>query len=116
MKEDNEYEVDFYVGTTEYDYDIDAVTGKINNVEKEVDETKDTVKKETTDKTTITKEKAKEIAFKRANVKASEVRELEIELEDGKYEISFEIGNVEYEVEIQAESGKVLAFEKEIDD
>ena len=104
------YEVEFDVGTIEYDYDIDAVSGKILKVEKEE-------RKQTTSSTSvITKEKALEIALTYAGANKSDVKDLEIELEKGIYEISFEIGNVEYELDIEASSGKVLQMKKEIDD
>lgn len=103
-KEDKEYEVEFYVGTTEYDYEINAVTGKIINVEKDVEKVKE-------QKTVITKDKALMIALEKAGVKVNETRDLEVEYDDGKYEISFEVKNVEYEVEVSL-SGKVLKFEK----
>ena len=32
------YELDFRVGSTEYDYEIDAASGKILKVEKELDD------------------------------------------------------------------------------
>ena len=111
-KEDNEYEVDFYVGTSEYDYDINALTGKINHVEKEAEKVKETKPKETTK---ITKEEAKQIALNTAGVNVNEIRDFEIELDEGRYEISFEVKNVEFEIEISLD-GKVLRSEKEIDD
>ncbi len=109
-KEDKEYEVEFYVGTTEYDYEINAVTGKIIKVEKDIEKVK-----EQSNKTVITKDKALKIALEKANVKVNEVRDLEVELDDGKYEICFEVKNVEYEVKVSL-TGKILKFEKENDD
>ncbi|MBR2852246.1 MAG: PepSY domain-containing protein [Anaerotignum sp.] len=53
-------------------------------------------------------------------MKASEVRDLDIEKDrdDGivKYEIDFESGRMEYEYEIHAETGKILKAEKDYDD
>ncbi|MBR2382222.1 MAG: PepSY domain-containing protein [Anaerotignum sp.] len=68
----------------------------------------------------ITAEKAKEIALNHAGVKANQVRDLDIEKDrdDGivKYEIDFESGRVEYEYEVDAETGKILKAEKDYDD
>lgn len=109
--EDGKYDISFEVGTTDYDYDINAKTGEIIHVEKEEEVKKEEVKQEM-----ITKQQALEIAFKNANVDSSKVRDLEVELEDGKYEISFESGNTEYEYEIDATTGKIIKAEKENDD
>ena len=51
---------------------------------------------------------------------ASQVSRLENELDhdDGvaRYEISFHVGNMEYEYEINATTGQVLKYESERDD
>ena len=108
--DDGVYEISFEVKTAEYDYEIDAKTGKILNVEKEVEED------EEEKVTTINKDKALEMALAHAKVLASEIRELEVELDDGVYEISFEVKTTDYEYEIDAKTGKILNVEKEIDD
>ncbi|MFY9482539.1 MAG: PepSY domain-containing protein, partial [Tissierellaceae bacterium] len=120
------YEVDFEVGSKDYEYDIDAYTGKI--IKYEIDEDDDDDKrpssggssqKEPTKpgntQTVIGIEKAKSIAFNHAGVAAADVRDLDVELDedDGRkiYEIDFEFGDREYEYDIDAYTGKILDWE-----
>ena len=68
----------------------------------------------------ISKEKAKAIALKHAGVKEDEIFDFEIELDKEQkawhYDISFEVGNTDYEYEIAGVSGKVLFSKSEKDD
>ncbi len=72
------------------------------------------------DKKFIGIDKAKSIALKKANLKASEVTFLKAELDadDGvwKYEVEFKKGITEYEADIHAETGTIMKFEKDIND
>ncbi len=119
-----EYEISFNVGKTEYDYTINAETGKIIKSEKDYDDDSDdekiTQKPSSQTSVKIDKAKAKSIALNHAGVKASEIREYEIELdkENGKYEyeVSFKSGKYEYDYSINAQSGKIIKNEKEKDD
>ena len=65
----------------------------------------------------ISKEKAKEIALRHANVKESEIFDYEIELDKEKvglvYEISFQNQNYEFDYVIKATDGKIIKSEKE---
>lgn len=65
----------------------------------------------------IGKEKAKSIAFKNAEVSSNKVKNLKVEIDadDGilVYDIEFNIGNIEYEYEINAKTGVII--EKDID-
>ncbi len=67
----------------------------------------------------ISRDEAKAIALKDAGFKENEIREFEIELDkdDGiwLYEIEFKKDRVEYKYEINAENGKILEKEKDID-
>ena len=132
------YEVDFYSNNTEYDYEIDAKTGEIleRDIEKErnintnsntsastntdINTNNITSTKNTTNSASISRERAKEIAFKNANVSSSSVRELTVELdyERGKavYEVDFKSGNMEYDYEIDATTGSIIKVDKEYDD
>ena len=105
------YEISFEFGGADYDYEIDAASGKIISVEKP---------KATSSKAKISKSKAKSTALNHAGVKAADISRYEIELEkdDGiwKYEISFNKGFVEYEYTINAENGNILHHDKDIDD
>lgn len=115
-----EYEVEFYYNGVEYDYEIDAETGRIVGFDKDFEGEIPSVKEEKKKDKEITAGEAKAIALKHAGLVESEVRDLEIEKDrdDGivKYEVEFESGRMEYEYEIDAETGKILKAEKEYDD
>lgn len=126
------YDIEFAANGFEYDYEINAKTGKVVSYEREHDD--DTVKKPTGTTTTkktrpkttaaaselISQSKAKSIALKHAGVSADEVRgyEFERDYDNGRtvYEIGFRVGRYEYEYEINAKTGEVLHSEKDYDD
>ncbi len=70
--------------------------------------------------TYITQEAAKEVAFNHAGLTEADVTRVKIELDydDGQaeYEVEFRVGQVEYEYEINAVTGSIICFEKDIDD
>lgn len=65
-------------------------------------------------------EQAKKIALNHAGLRTNEVTNLKAERDrdDGivKYEVEFEKGRMEYDYEINAETGKILKAEKDYDD
>lgn len=112
------YDIEFYVGNKEYDYEIDALTGEI--LEKDMDIENYTIPKKPDKKKQgkfIGMKNAKNIALNDAKLKASEVTFVKAKLdkEDGKkvYDIEFYAGNKEYDYEIDAVTGKIL--EKDMD-
>ena len=113
------YDIEFYSGAKEYDYEIDAATGRI--LEKDIDRNDDVnAPTEGQDSQTyITAEQAKAAALSAAGFSASEVRGLkaEFDVDNGRavYEVEFKKGIFEYDYDIDAVSGKVLKAEKEAD-
>ncbi len=69
---------------------------------------------------TITADEAKNIALTHAGISASDARfeKTELDRDDGLlvYEVEFTSGRYEYSYEINAKTGKILDYEKEIDD
>lgn len=65
----------------------------------------------------IGEEKAKELALKKAELNAKDVKfdRVELDRDDGvwQYEVDFRHGDMEYDIDINAENGEVLSFEKE---
>ena len=59
---------------------------------------------------------AKQKAFQHAGVSSSNVYDVDVELDDHHYEVSFKSGHYEYEYEISAENGSILSHEKDYDD
>lgn len=118
------YDVDFEKNDRDYDYEIDANTGKI--LKKQVPQepeskpaSSDTTTKETTAPKQISRDEAIEIALKHAGLSRSQVRDLDAELDrdDGTahFDVDFEAGSYDYEYEIHATSGKILRSQKERD-
>lgn len=105
------YDVSFEYNNKDYDYEINASNGKIISVEKP---------NAAASEVKVSKATAKSTALKHAGVKSADISRYQIELEkdDGvwKYEISFNVGNTEYEYTVNAQNGKILHSEKEIDD
>lgn len=134
------YEVEFDRGYDEYNYDIDAKTGKVVAYDNEINgrdveydsNPKSNVKDDDDDdddddrvanvpaKDVIGSDAAKSAALKHAGLTASQVTELSVELdrENGKlvYEVEFKSAGYEYDYEIDAAKGSILKSDKELDD
>ena len=136
-----EFEVEFRSGDWEYDYTVSAETLEILKHQKEYDPPKqkavETVPAETKPAETkpaetksadtkpaeskkISAAEAKSIALAHAGLTEAQVKGLraEYDRDDGRleYDVEFRVGNMEYEYEILAETGKILSWDKEIDD
>jgi uncharacterized membrane protein YkoI len=128
------YDVEFYSGNTEYDYEIDAVSGDIREFDEEIEyysiprSTSDSSASVTTDNSNYTggannhigKEKAKSIALSDAGLSESRVTRMKVKLDRGHkrtvYEVEFNNGRMEYEYEIDAATGEILESDAEYDD
>ncbi len=110
------YEIEFYSGNTEYDYEILASNGKIISYDKDIENYK-IPRKNTSSSTYIGKAKAKSIALKDAGVSASSATftKTKLNYEDGirVYEIEFYTNSAEYEYEINAKTGKIRDMDVE---
>lgn len=110
------YEIEFITDSTEYEYDIDAATGKI--VEKKFESRKGAQSGQTSSASYIGVDKAKRIALKHAGVSDATFTKAKLEKEDGVciYEIEFRKDGVEYEYEIDAVTESILEFDMEKDE
>ncbi|MDR2939078.1 MAG: PepSY domain-containing protein [Clostridiales bacterium] len=121
-----DYDIEFYYNNTEYEYEIDAISGQILEVDQD--------KKNNSNKNNssqaqqqiinpagyIGEEKAKSIALSNGGLTAQQINKIKVELdkEDGKmiYEVEFKNGQMEYEYEIDAVTGTILKSDIEYDD
>ena len=124
------YEVELHTAWGEFEYLVDAYTGKVLSGQKNLltaastpnETTKPSDQKPDPSGTAqdIGHAKAKAIALNHAGVSENEAYDMEIELddEDGTlvYEVEFKSGGMEYSYEINAASGAILKHEAEIDD
>ena len=114
-----EYEIEFHKGNKEYDYEIDALTGKILDYDHDIESFSISHAKPE-NSTYITKAKAKAIALQHAGLKEQDVKFINgyISYDDGRaeYEIEFHKGNVEYEYQIDAVTGTILEHEMDYED
>lgn len=118
------YEISFETKTKEYEYEINAKTGKI--IKKEIEEKEKEITTESKVKaietpvyasTSLSEIDAKKIALKDAKLSESEITDYKIQSSrQGMilvYEISFENGNTKYEYKLNALFGTILEAEKE---
>lgn len=116
------YDIEFYSGSTEYDYEINAQTGVIHSADRDVENYTIPNSGNTGGNTgaSISADRAKQIALEHAGVSANAVPYIKAELdyENGRlvYDVQFREGRMEYDYEIDANSGAVLKYEKEWDD
>ena len=113
------YDVEFDTNGYEYDYEINATTGKILKSTKERDDDTPVNATETETTELIGQDEAKKIALNHAAVASADAREMECELDrecgNPVYEVEFKSGGYEYSYEINAETGKIISSEKERD-
>ena len=101
------YEVSFDTAEMEYECKVDSANGAVLQFEQE---------KRTAlpgQGAAITGEEARTIAFRHAGVSESDVYELEVELDDGCYQLEFKAGYYEYEYEPSAADGTILQAERD---
>jgi len=108
------YEIEFYTADyKEYDYEIDAATGKIVSADYDAESYTPSVG---AGKTAIDQAKAQEIALAKVpGAAASHVKDLKLDQDDGKqvYEVKIIYNGMEYQLEIDAANGAILEFETE---
>ena len=116
------YDIEFYSGNTEYDYEIDAISGEI--VSSDMDIENYTIPDQTAAQPNNTAgdigiEKAKEIAMSHAGVSPGSVSfvKAKLDTEDGVkvYDIEFHSSNVEYDYEINSATGAIVSFDQDIE-
>ena len=139
------YEVELHTAWGEFEYLVDAYTGKVLSGQKDLlaavsasnETTKPSGQKPASASNETTKPsgqkpapsgtvqdigytKAKSIALNHAGLSENQAYDMDIELddEDGTlvYEVEFKSGNMEYDYEIDAASGTILKHEAELDD
>lgn len=116
-----EYEVEFFSGNTEFDYDINAISGEIISVENDVEDdfNSDSNTNDTTvdSSKVITEDEAKSIALKDAGIEEADAKSIQIKLDtdDGvkEYEVEFYTADKEYDYEINASTSKILSKDVE---
>lgn len=129
-----EYEVEFFYGGWEYDYEIDAATGAITQSQCELELPKATEPAATqpqkadapavaapqAESATLTREEARDIALKHAGLSVNDVTRLKAEFDrdDGRteYDVEFHHGGYEYDYEIDAVTGSIRTWDKDRDD
>ena len=133
------YEVELQTAWGEFEYLVDAYTGKVLSGQKDLLATASTPNETTKPTQSVTPPaqssqpvqpsgaaqdigyaKAKSIALNHAGVSEDQAYDMDIELddEDGRliYEVEFKSGNMEYDYEIDAATGAILKHEVELED
>ena len=112
------YDIDFYAGNKEYDYEIDLYTGEI--LSRDLDIEDDFYLKQNTQQNVQSSkliDEADAIAIVLKKVPGATEKNVEIELDedDGnwKYEGEIHYNKREYEFEISAKNGKILKWSEE---
>lgn len=111
------YEVEFYAGNKEYDYEILASDGTILSYDADIEGYRIPSSTSTSSSGYISVERAKEIALQHAGLSSSGVNfdKAEFDHDDGRaeYEIEFHHNFREYEYTIDAASGTILEAERD---
>ena len=138
------YDIEFYNNNKEYDYEISAADGKIIEYDYDVEgygestnvsnnnssntnkqnsnkSNNNTVANQNVDSKSnkITVDEAKKIALNHANLTSNQVSYVQVEADFDDYTPSYDVefyhNNVEYSYEINANTGNIISFEKDID-
>ena len=123
------YDIEFYNNNKEYDYEISAADGKIIEYDYDVEgygesanvanNNQNTNTNSNTSSNKISADKAKKIALNHANLTSNQVSYVQVEADFDDYTPSYDVefyhNNVEYSYEINANTGNIISFEKDID-
>ena len=123
------YNIEFSYENKEYDYKISSSNGEIVEYDSDIEDyditqqqaTKEnksvTPNNQNSNNSKITVEKAKEISLKHANLKDNQVvfDKTEMDYDNGVqvYDIEFHYNNIEYNYEIDANTGNILSYSQD---
>ncbi len=115
------YEIEFIANDYEYEVEINAISGAVVGCDKEFSKgftVKPTNPSNKVDSKVIGEAQAKKIALSKAGISANDISEYKCkpDKDDGKavYDIEFLSGYYEYDVEVDATTGKVIDYDKEL--
>ncbi len=113
-----EYDVEFWVGNMEYDYEINAQTGEIVSFDHNAEYNYAPSTSTSTDY--IGEERAKAIALNDAGVSEDKTRSMKskFDFDDGRaeYEVEWRVGRTEYDYTIDAVRGAIIGKDIDKDD
>ncbi len=113
-----QYDIEFHKDTTEYDYDIDALTGEVLSFDHDA-EYYHHAQADNAGSEQITEEQAKQLALQHAGVAEKDARRLQIKFDyddgRGEYEVEWYVGRTEYSCDVDAVTGAILSYDKELD-
>lgn len=109
------YEVEFYSGNMEYDYEIDASTGEILSWDHDAEYDLMQDPGSGTSENYIGEAGAKEKALAEAGLTESDISHLSVKFDHehgrAEYEVEFYSGRTEYNYEIDAATGEIISSE-----
>lgn len=121
-----EYDVEFFRGNEEYDYEIDAVSGEIVAYDYDVENYNRTASGAagnagaSANGPALTADEAQNIALEHAGVDQANVRRMQVEYDrdDGRriYEVEWDADGMEYSYEVDADTGDILQYESDWND
>ncbi len=111
-RDDGKYEIEFFLGTVEYEFEVNIKSGEILEISRK--DHKPVTQPEAPK--TLTLEEAKALVFNHLGITESQVTRFEWELEKSIFELEFHVGRTEYEVEVDASTGRILEIDCDIDD
>ena len=114
------YDIEFWVDGTEYDMDVDVRTGKITDYSEEIHFTGTGRAAENTSNGMRTEEEAMQKARERAKLTEDQldyVKHIQLDYEHGRevYEVEFYCGGYEYNIDVDAQTGRIVDFDKDFD-
>lgn len=128
-----EYEIEFYKDATEYDYNIDAITGEIRSYDSDAEgrhgaghpdnssaPVPDSGNTSPDSSSYIPESEAVNTALEHAGLSESDVSRLTVKFDyddrQAEYEVEFYVDWTEYTYDINAVTGEIISYDKDIDD
>jgi uncharacterized membrane protein YkoI len=104
------YEVEFWSGNTEYDYEINATTGDIVSYDHDIENY--SIPSNSSSGNYIGETRAKELVREKAGISGGTFIDFKFDYDDGRYVYEGELrdGYIEYEFEIDAVTGNFLEW------
>ena len=111
------YDVDFYVGSKEYDYEIDTATGDIRSHDFDI-ENDFLNEQQSSGSGLLSEEDASKIVLAKVEGATEQNLRIHLDRDDGQdiYEGEIRYNGMEYEFELNAKTGDILEWSKERED